>query len=266
MTFDRRAKLFGIGLRAQRFGVGLRPQHMFCLGLGDFGRAAGQRQLPHRMFQLSHIAGPLIVGKDFRCPFGQGARRGIAGFGPFKEMRGKQGNIIHAVAQRGHMQRRPRETIIQIAPQGPRLHRGGQIRLAGGKEPRRMFAGRVHHACDTGLNLFREIADLVNQQRPAADPRQDTCRAFKVLQLGRGDGDKGQVPPVRKIVDRLADQRLSCAGFAPDQHRQIRVHHPRHHAVERLHHRRAPHQRQIIPIPIAVRAGLRRTARRPAAL
>ncbi len=48
-----------------------------------------------------------------------------------------------------------------------------------------MIAGVVDHPHDSRLNIVADIANPVNQQRPALDPRQHPCRALNIDQITR---------------------------------------------------------------------------------
>ena len=61
-------------------------------------------------------------------------------------------------------------------------------------------------------------------------------------------------------MHRAGDQAFAGSAFASDQHRQGRVHHPRHQPIQRLHRGCAPHQRQFIVIGLHIGARGRDTA------
>mmetsp|Transcript_27838 Transcript_27838/g.51940 ORF Transcript_27838/g.51940 Transcript_27838/m.51940 type:complete len:420 (-) Transcript_27838:1989-3248(-) len=239
-------QLFGVTRTAHRFQLGLAAQDLFDLCRRNFDGPAGQSQAAHGVFQLAHIARPAVSAENLCRGVGQNAWCLAAFVTAQQEMIRKQRNVVDPLAQRWHIQRGPRQPVIEVLANHPRLHRCRQIGLARGQKARHIFAGRVHHPHDAGLKLFGDIANLVDQKRASLDPGQQTRRPLKVLQISSTRGDKRQRAPVRKVVDGPRNQRFARPAFPPDQHRQVGVHHPRNNAVERLHDGRPPDQRQLI--------------------
>ena len=64
-------------------------------------------------------------------------------------------------------------------------------------------------------------------------------------QCGHVDGDEWPMPTAAIVVQGAADQLLAGAAFAMDHHRQVGAHQARQDAIDLLHRRRAPDQRQV---------------------
>ena len=75
------------------------------------------------MFELTHIARPGIDAEQLLRVCRKGARRLAFAFGARHEMIRQQRNVIHPIPQRGHMDRRAGQPVIEILPQGAGLHR-----------------------------------------------------------------------------------------------------------------------------------------------
>ena len=114
-------------------------------------------------------------------------------------------------------------------------------------DPRGAVAKKVKHPHDPRLCIIVKIRDLIEDKAAALGPRHQGGRPLDPGKIGGLSNHEGLAPPIREIVNGPRNQRFSGAGFAGDQHRQIGVHDARDQSVQRLHNRRAPHQRQIIP-------------------
>ena len=97
----------------------------------------------------------------------------------------------------------------------------------------------LQHAEQLGLQLRRDVADLVEEQRPlvgqleAADLLADGAGEGALLvaeqlalQQPRGDGravelDEGPVPARAQVVQGAGDELLARAGLAADEHRGV---------------------------------------------
>src|SRR5690606_17212708 len=111
-----------------------------------------------------------------------------------------------------------------------------------------------------GLHLRRHVADLVEEQRPAARlleaplPRLDgageraalVSEELRFEQLARDrrrvHGDELAMRPGTVLVQRTRDELLAGARLAGDQHRRARLREPPDRAEHVLHRRRTPEQ------------------------
>ena len=98
------------------------------------------------------------------------------------------------VAQRRQGQRHDVQTVVQIFPESARFHVADQIAVRGGDEPHVHFqltrpaeAAELLHLQDVqqlGLQLDRELADLVEKDRPMIGQLEEPDLAL--LRVGKG--------------------------------------------------------------------------------
>jgi hypothetical protein len=200
------------------------------------------------------------------------ARQSVGG-GPLQEMTREHGDIAAALAERGQHDGDDVEPVEQVLAELPRRDRLLEIAIGRRDDPhvgldrpraadRREFA-LLEDAEQPGLRLHRHVADLVEEQgaarrllEPAGAARLRAGERAALVpeqlrldQLARDrrhvDRDERRRPPPAELVDRARDQLLASPRLARDQHRQIVRDHPRDDAIDLLHRRRAPDQRQL---------------------
>ena len=156
--------------------------------------------------------------------------------------------------------------MVEVGPERALLHGLAQVAVAGGDHTRARHAARgladalvlavLQHAQQLGLQLERQLADLVEEQRAVArvleiarargrgagesalgvaeqrrlDQRRRDCRAV--------EREVGLVRACRQAVQAARHQFLAAAGLAFDQHRERRVGELRELALQ-LHQRGA---------------------------
>ena len=179
-----------------------------------------------------------------------------------------------ALAQRWHTHRGDVEAIPEVLAKGPgRDHlleapmRGRDHPGVDGALARLSDAAHralLQHAGELGLQRQAHVADLVEKERAAFGLLEASGRAlagagkgallvveeFALDQFagdrGHVDGDEGAIAPAPVIMQRAGDEFLAGTALARNHDREIRLHQPREHAVDVLHRRRTPDQRDLL--------------------
>jgi len=239
-----------------------------------------------QVFQFAHVAGPLVGLQPLQGAGVDRLGRQALAKGAQEEGAGQIRNIVGAVAQRRQAHAGDVQAEEQVLAEQSLLDQGAQITVGGGDDAgvgppagaridRRLRA--VDHPQQPGLGVQRHVADLVQEQGAAigldqlAQVAVAAAEQFGLDPLARHGGqvDDGEAAVLARaeVVQGAGDQFLACAGFAQDQHGQIRAHQPRDGAIDLLHRRRTANQRQTL---IAHRArlglgglGVGRPAQRP---
>ncbi len=181
-------------------------------------------------------------------------------------MLGEQGNVVAPFAQGQRLDRKHVEAEVEVLAKASALHLLLQVAVGGRDHAHVDGAGALladalemallQHAQQLALQLERDFADLVEEQRAAvgeleaadAVAQRAGERALHVAeelaleQFARDrravDADQRPVAPLARLVDGARDQLLAGAGFAGDHHRGVGRRHQLH-LPQRLLDRRA---------------------------
>ena len=184
------------------------------------------------------------------------------------------GNVLGVLAQRRHPEGDDVEPVIQVLAEQALADQLLEVVVGGGDDPHvrphggTAADGRVlaflEDAQQPGLGFRRHVPDLVEEQGAApglfetSDGARDgagkgalfVAEQFALDEFpGDGrhvDGDEGAVAPLAVVMKGACRQFLAGARFAADHDRQIRRHDPGEDAVDVLHGRGAPDQRQLL--------------------
>ena len=229
----------------------------------------------HGIAQLADVARPVVIQVA-----GQGvavdAQRGFALLPAeaVDEVTHDGGNILAALAQRSQTNLHHVETIVQIVAEGPGLHSGLEIHMGGGYQadvqihqavaPQPLDAAALDGAQDLRLRRQRQVADLVQKQRPPlsllelARPfhhiRGGATHHAEQLALHQRFGQRGTVHryqrplrPLAMLVQTARHQFLAGTTLAPHQDVAVRGTDALDEFAHLLHGGRLPHHG--IPVP-----------------
>src|SRR6516162_11330906 len=221
------------------------------------------------VFELAYVAGPVIFRYRGHYCGGNRFDRFLDALGIFLDkMAYEERNIFAPLAQRRHHDRKNVKTIIEVAAKPLLIHLLSQIRIRRGDQagigvkcPRAsqpLTLSLLQHAQQLGLNLQRNIPDLIEKDGPAirqleaADALRDGAGKRAPLvsaelafeQAGRYrravELDEGVRAAKAEIVDGAGDQFFSRPRLAMDQHGRIGG----RHSLDLLEY---PAQRRTLP-------------------
>ncbi len=158
-------------------------------------------------------------------------------------------DILGALAQRRQPQAHHREAVEEVGAEGALVDRQPQVAVGGGDDarvdglvaavPHRLDLPVLQRAQQLGLGRGGELADLVEEERPAVGQLEGA----RAIRAGRGEGaldvpeelalhqvlgdrpavsdDEGLLHALAHAVDLFGQQLLARAGLAVDQHRGV---------------------------------------------
>ena len=160
----------GTGRPARRVQRVVQPQRL--------ARREDERPLEH-VLELPHVARP-VVG-DERVHHAPGDLLDAPAqvlLSPLDEGPGDQRDVLPPLAQGRDLDREDAQAVVEVAPEAPLRHRalevagwwrprGARPPCAARVAPRRCDLAVLQHAQQLRLQLQREVADLVEEERPA---------------------------------------------------------------------------------------------------
>ena len=225
-----------------------RAQHLLHLGGADVGRAARDREAPHGVLKLAHVAGPSKAANAVKRSGAEDPPSQAVAVGPGQEVLGQKGDIVHPLPQRWHWHDHGAEAVEQVLPESPLLDGAIKAGLAGRHHAR--LAGvaveHIQHPGKPGLRLGGQISHLVEDDGAAPRPRDQRRRAVDAVEHRRRGDHERQAAPVAEIMDRPRHEALARAALAGDEDGKVRVHDACDQRIEILHDCRASHQWQVV--------------------
>jgi hypothetical protein len=104
-----------------------------------------------RVLQLAHVARPVVLHDQAQSVVGEGVVDPRFALHLRQDVRGQQGNIALAFAQRRDAQRHDVQPEVEILPKAPRFHHAQQVAVGGCQHARR-DGDRLR--CANWSNLF----------------------------------------------------------------------------------------------------------------
>ena len=216
----------------------------------------------------------MIGHQQLRGVLGQRLARQAVLRRPIEEMAGQQDHVLAPFAQRRQRHRHDIEPIIEILTEPVFLDQPRQVLVGGGDDAdidadrlrpadRGHFA-RLEHAEQPCLRLHRHVADFIQEQGAAlrlfelaGGPRLRTGKGplfvaeqFGFDQFARNgrhvDRDKGTGATLTQAMDGFGHQLLARSRLAQHQDAEIIGKNAGNGAIDFLHRRRSPHQRQAV--------------------
>ena len=132
----------------------------------------------HGVLELAHVARPLVAQELIGGA--RGEARDLA-LHPQRRVReqhpGERQDVVPALAQRRHVQLDDLEPVVEVLPEGAARDAVGEVAVGGGQDahvdpPALVLADApdlplLQRAQELDLHARRDLADLVQQQRPA---------------------------------------------------------------------------------------------------
>ncbi len=180
--------------------------------------AAGQDGGPaDHVPQLADVAGPVGARPSAASAAGSSSRGPTSGAISSRKCSASRGMSPRRSRKGGSAQAQPGQAVVEVRPERPSLHLALQVAQRHGDDPRahRDLARaadapqspRLQHAQQLGLQVQRQLADLVQDQRPAG----------RLLEpAGPSRARAGEGPPL--VPEQLALGQLARQRAAVDRH------------------------------------------------
>ncbi|AUX48415.1 uncharacterized protein SOCE26_099490 [Sorangium cellulosum] len=200
----------------------------------------------HDVRELPDVAGPGVREQHAQRLGGElGAGEAVAGRGAGEEDLAEEGDVLHALAERGHDDGHDVEAIEEILAEAAVADLGAEVAVGRGDDAdvdvflvQGADAGDaplLEHAEELHLDGGGSVADLVEEEgaavrggeqarlvaRGAGEGAAHVAEQLALQELGRQgaavDGDEGPAAPLGEVVERARRQLLAGAGLAEQE-------------------------------------------------